>query len=231
MAERDWISFWDSPHSIYVNARHHDAHYRRIADDLAPYVSPGCAMLDYGCGEALAAGSIAERAGTLILCEAAPGVRAALAARFAGNARIAVRTPEEVTTLPPQSLDLVVLHSVAQYLSGAELDALLRTFRRLLKPDGLLLLGDIIPPDVSAATDARALLRFGARDGFFCAAAFGLLRTVFSRYWLMRSKLGLTRYDPRSISEKLAATGFAATRADKNIGHNQARMTFLARPR
>ncbi len=230
MAARDWISFWDSPHSIYVNAQHHDAHYRRIADDLAPYVPPGGAVLDYGCGEALSAGSLAEPAETLILCEAAPGVRAALSARFAGNAGIAVRTPEQVAALPPHSLDLVILHSVAQYLSGAELDTLLRTFRRLLKPNGLLLLGDIIPPDVSAATDAHALLRFGAREGFFCAAAFGLLRTVFSRYWLVRSKLGLTRYDPRAITEKLETAGFAATRADKNIGHNQARMTFLARP-
>ena len=30
----DWISFWDTNHSVYVSARHLDAHYRRIADDL-----------------------------------------------------------------------------------------------------------------------------------------------------------------------------------------------------
>ena len=27
----DWIAFWDSEHSIYVNARHRDVHYRTIA--------------------------------------------------------------------------------------------------------------------------------------------------------------------------------------------------------
>ena len=30
----DWIAFWDSEHSIYVNARHRDVHYRTIAQDI-----------------------------------------------------------------------------------------------------------------------------------------------------------------------------------------------------
>ena len=36
----DWISFWNSDHPIYVNARHRDVHYRGIADDVSRYV-PG----------------------------------------------------------------------------------------------------------------------------------------------------------------------------------------------
>ena len=35
---RDWIEFWDTAHSIYVNARHATAHFRRIAEDLARLV-------------------------------------------------------------------------------------------------------------------------------------------------------------------------------------------------
>ncbi len=31
--------------------------------------------------------------------------------------------------------------------------------------------------------------------------------------------------------EKLAAAGFAARRVPNNIGHNQARLAFIARPR
>ena len=67
----DWISFWNSDHPIYVNARHRDVHYRGIADDVAAYVPPGATVLDYGCGEALHAELIAAKAGRLILCEAA----------------------------------------------------------------------------------------------------------------------------------------------------------------
>lgn len=228
---RDWIAFWDSKHSIYVSARHRQAHYQRIADDLRRYVPAGEAVLDYGCGEALAAEQIARPAGRLVLCEAAPALRTTLTQRFAGNVKIAVVTPDQAAAMPPQSFDLIVMHSVAQYLTPDELDAQLAVFRRLLKPDGKLLLGDVIPTTVSAATDALALLRFGAREGFFFAALFGLARTVFSNYWSLRSKLGLSRYDERAIMEKLQSAEFTAVRATDNVGHNPARMTFFASPR
>src|SRR5258706_10215452 len=73
----DWIAFWDSEHSIYVNSRHRDVHYRTIAQDIRAHLPSGAAVLDYGCGEALHAEIIAATARTLILCEAAPKVRAA----------------------------------------------------------------------------------------------------------------------------------------------------------
>jgi SAM-dependent methyltransferase len=230
MPKNDWVSFWDSKHSIYVNARHHDAHYRRIAQDLTRYVPADGTVLDYGCGEALAADRVAERADRLILCEAAPSVRAALTARFAGNPKIEVRSPDELASLADDTLDLIVMHSVAQYLTPPELDTLLALFRRLIKPEGLLVVGDVIPPDVSAVTDALALLRFGADAGFLGAALLGLTRTVFSSYWRLRSTLGLTRYHENDMLERLRAAGFLRKRAGTNIGHNPARMTFLAWP-
>jgi SAM-dependent methyltransferase len=227
----DWISFWDSDHAIYVNARHRDAHYRKIADDVAAYVpSPAAAVIDYGCGEALHADRVAASAGKLILCEAAPQVRAALVRRFGQNPKIEVRPPEEVAALPDHGIDMIVLHSVAQYMTPAEADALFARFRKLLKPDGLFILGDVVPTTIYAATDALALLRFGLKDGFFFAALSGLVRTALSDYWRLRNALGLTRYDEEPMRAKLAAAGFSAKRAPANIGHNPARMTFLARP-
>jgi len=225
----DWIAFWDSQHSIYVNARHRDVHYRAIAQDIRAYVPADAVVLDYGCGEALSADLVAAPARRLILCEAAPAVRKALTARFAGQPKIEVRTPEEVAALPDRTLDVIVLHSVAQYLKPEELDALLALFRRLLRGGGLLIVGDVIPPSVSAATDAFALLRFGAANGFFVAALVGLARTVLSNYWRLRSQLGLTRYGEAEIVAKLERAGFSSRRAPRNIGHNPARMTFLAR--
>jgi SAM-dependent methyltransferase len=234
----NWIAFWDSDHSIYVNARHRDVHYRTIAQDIAQLIAKriqehlpaGAAVLDYGCGEALHADIVAAAARRLILCEAAPMVRGALAERFAGNAGIEVRAPEDVAALPVGSLDVVVLHSVAQYLAPDELDGLLKLFRRLLTDQGLLILGDVIPPEVAAWTDAAALLHFAAANGFLGAAILGLARTVMSDYWRLRSRLGLTRYGEAPMIEKLARAGFSASRAGANIGHNAARMTFLARP-
>lgn len=228
----DWLSFWDSSHSIYVNARHRDVHYRLIAEELAALApSPQARVLDYGCGEALHADLIAAACGELVLCDGAPRVRAGIASRFASNVKIRAVSPEEVAPLPEHLFDLIILHSVAQYLSLPEAAALLTLFHRLLKPGGLLLVSDIIPPDVAAATDAAALLRFAAANGFFFAALAGLVRTRLSSYWQLRARFGLTRYTEADMIDLLGANGFAARRAPKNIGHNQARLAFLARPR
>jgi SAM-dependent methyltransferase len=227
-----WLSFWDSSHSIYVNARHRDVHYSLIAQQIAALVpSPRARVLDYGCGEALHADRVAAAAGELLLCEGAPRVRAGVAARFAGNAKIRAVAPEDVERLADRSLDLIVLHSVAQYLTPEELAKLFALFHRLLNAGGVLVVSDVIPPDVAASTDALALLRFGAENGFFVAAVTGLVRTVLSDYWRLRTRYGLTRYGEAAMTEKLAAAGFIAQRAPRNIGHNQARMAFMARPR
>ncbi len=180
----DWISFYDMRHSlIYVNARHRDVHYRKIADDIRALVpKTTAAVLDYGCGEATSADLVAAACGQLTLVEAAPNVRAALGARYAGNSNISVLTPEQAMALPGGSLDLIVLHSVAQYLSGPELDRLLATFRKLIKPDGLLVVGDVVPPRFAAAAAAWSLLKCGAANGFFWAAVGGLLRIFVSDY-------------------------------------------------
>ena len=51
---RDWISFWDSDHPIYVNARHFDVHYREIASDIIRLIpSADAKLLDHGCGEGI----------------------------------------------------------------------------------------------------------------------------------------------------------------------------------
>jgi ubiquinone/menaquinone biosynthesis C-methylase UbiE len=227
---RDWISFWDSDHSIYVNARHFDVHYRTIADMIVRHVpSPDAVVLDFGCGEALHADRVAAACRHLILVDAALKVRAGLAGRFGNEPTIEVRAPAELADVPDRSIDLVVMHSVAQYLKSAELSALLVLFRRVLRPGGLLLIGDVIPPHVSPFADALALLKYGAFNGFFFAAIRGLLRTAVSDYTKLRSSLGLTLYTEAEMLQRLETAGFTATRAKANVGPNPARMTFLAR--
>ena len=94
---REWISFWDSEHSIYVGARHKDVHYRTVADMFVRHMpSPDAAVVDFGCGEALHADRIAVACRRLILVDAAPKVRSGLAARFSGNPIIEVRAPGEL---------------------------------------------------------------------------------------------------------------------------------------
>lgn len=227
----DWISFFDTDHPIYVNARHRAVHARLVAFGIAQYIrKPGMSILDYGCGEAFYAGRIAEQSGRLVLCEAAPHLRQSLKGRFADNETIAVLSPEDASALPDGSADLIVMHSVAQYLTKDEAARLFVLFRRLLRKDGSFVLGDVVKPDVSAVTDAAALLGLAAANGFFFAALFGLIRTLLSGYWKLRQQAGLTRYSEDEIVSALVASGFSADRAADNLGHNQSRMTFVAKP-
>jgi SAM-dependent methyltransferase len=229
-AMKDWVAYYDSDHSIYVNARHRDVHYSRLADAIASYVpARTAAVLDYGCGDALHADRVAAAAGRLTLAEAGPAVRGRLVERFKDNPKIVVISTDRAASVPPQSFDMVILHSVSQYLTPEEFDRTAALFHRLLQPGGLLLVGDVVPPDTSAVSDALALLRFGWRDGFFFAAVAGLIRTFFSDYWQLRTRVGLTRYSEQQMADKLAAAGFMASRAPGNLGHLTSRMTFLAR--
>jgi hypothetical protein len=62
------------------------------------------------------------------------------------------------------------------------------------------------------------------------AALAGLLRTFFSDYRQLRSRLGLLRYSEGAMRQKLGLAGYSANRIAVNIGHNQSRMAFCARP-
>jgi len=64
----------------------------------------------------------------------------------------------------------------------------------------------------------------------FIAAVLGLIRIAVSDYLRLKSKVGLSHYNEAAMLDKLKRAGFSATRAARNIGHNQWRMTFLARP-
>src|SRR3974390_3851280 len=135
----DWIDYYDSTHTIYASKRHRDLHFELIARDIIGYISSKDAVvLDYSCGEALSAARVAEACAMLILAEPAPGGRGRLIARFAPNTKIRVRSLEDVRKMQQGSVDLVVMISVAQYMTPMELDAALSVIRRLLKPSGRL---------------------------------------------------------------------------------------------
>ena len=225
----DWIDYYDSTHTIYASRRHRDLHFEVIARDIIGYInSPDTVVLDYACGEALSAAKVAGACAMLILAEPAPGVRGRLIARFAPNTKIRVRSIDDLRNMQERSIDLVVMNSVVQYMTAEELDAALAVIKRLLKPTGRLVLGDILRPEIGMPTDVYALLRFAAKHGFLKDALKGLLSTALSDYRQLRSRIGLQRYSEADIAAKLARVGLSATRAPFNIGHNPWRMTFVA---
>jgi ubiquinone/menaquinone biosynthesis C-methylase UbiE len=225
-----WREFWNADTPIYVNDRHKTVHYQRIAQDIEKLLpSAGSRVVDYGCGEALAADRVAARCGHLYLCDGAEIVRNRLRQRLAAVANATILSPEEFDTVPDSSIDLIVVNSLVQYLSKEQLDACLAQWRRKLGPSGRLVVADVIPHGIGPLTDATALLRFAAANGFLVAAFAGLVRTFFSDYRRVRAQLGLAHYSEAEFLKLLRDAGFTAQRMSWNFGHNSARMAFEAR--
>jgi SAM-dependent methyltransferase len=225
-----WRDFFDRDHALYVSERHKLLHADLVSKGVAAHIPrPDAQVLDYGCGEALGAPYVSERCGKLYLFDTAPSVRAKLIAANVARANVAVLDEAGVAAILNGSLDMIVVVSVLQYVGEAELARLLTTFRDKLKDDGKLVLADIIPKDVSPIDDARALIDFGLHGGFLVAALVGLARTALSDYRTLRQQYGLSFYDEADIREILAEHDFSCARAPQNIGHNQKRMTFVAR--
>jgi len=224
-----WVEYWDADSTVYVNDRHRRVHYQGVARDIVSHVpSPKARVVDYGCGEALSAHLVADACGHLYLCESAGTTRTRLMQRYAQRSDISTISVSEFEALPDQSVDLMVINSVVQYLSLADFEHLLSLSRTKLGPSGRLVLADIIPRDVGALTDAVALLRFAGANGFLIPASIGLVRSFFSSYRRVRATLGLLRFDENEMIETLHRAGFSPRRHRPNIGHNAQRMTFVA---
>ncbi|MBI3451551.1 MAG: SAM-dependent methyltransferase [Rhodospirillales bacterium] len=131
--------------------------------------------------------------------------------------------------MPPASCDAIFATSLVQYLDRETLKSLLRAWRERLRPDGELIVADVIPPDAGMIADVTALLRTGWAHGFLGAALAGLVRTLFSDYRRLRRQLGLAVYSERQIFDLLRDAGFTARRNAHNLGFNPRRMTFIAR--
>src|SRR5260370_6658531 len=216
----DWIDYYDSTHTIYASKRHRDLHFQIIAQDIVGYItSLDAVVLDYACGEALSAARVAEACAKLFLAEPAPGVRGRLIARFAPNTKIRVRSLDDLRNMEEKSIDLAIMNSVAQYMTPHELDAAFAVVRRLLKPGGRLVVGDIMRPEVGMGRDVIALLRFAQTHGFLQDAMVRLISTALSEYRLLRSRVGLQRYSETEMGGELDAAAFTAPRALANIGH------------
>lgn len=227
----DWVDYWNGKPTIYVSARHQDAHDFDIAFTVIRFIRhAGSRVLDFGCGDATRARLVANRCAELLLWDAAPSVRKRLAERYGEREKITVLTPEALAALEPNSIDLITVISVVQYLEHDALTKVLDHCRRLLSQDGVLIIADIIPPKVGMIQDAWQFLRFAYQEGFALSATMGLIRTALSDYYAVRSRLSLRTYSEAQFIALLAATGFAARRLKRNLGHNQLRMAFESRP-
>lgn len=224
-----WLDFWNADHSVYVSKKHHEFHVAKIVRDIRalPESIPGAVFLDYGSGDANAAGMLADAGMMVLLFDPASSVTTRNQRLFQADPRIQVLSESDLER-HAGAVDLLLVNSVLQYLSASDLPILLARLRDLLGPSGVLYIADVVSPRTGMLDDIRALLVSGWKGGFLFAALIGLIKTFFSDYRSLRQSLGFTTWDETALRAVLRDVGFEAERIYPNIGPTSHRMTFRA---
>ena len=165
----------------------------------------------------------------VFLYDAAELARARLRRRYGSHARIGVLEESGLADLAGNTVDLIIVNSVIQYLSDEQLNEALVLFNRLVKSSGAFLLGDVIVPGTRNSRHVRSFLRFAWQYGFFLSAIGGLAQTFLSPYRNLQREVGFATFTSEQILDKLAAHGFAAEKLVYNIGISKNRSSYLAR--
>jgi len=231
-AMKSWIDYWNRPNGIFVSELHKRAHYEHIFANVRPFLprGAGSAVLDWGCGEAAAAERMAAVCERVYLFDPAEIIRTRLAERHKNNPAIRVLDNDALRRLSAGCLDLILINSVVQYVSRAELTAALSDLRRLLKPAGRLLIGDVIVPGTKLWQHVTVFLNFAYRNGFAVPAMVGLVRNFLpSSYSSLQRSHGIAKYSERDFLALLRDCGFAGERLPRNIAVSPVRSSYLAR--
>jgi SAM-dependent methyltransferase len=228
---KSWVEYWNRPNGIFVNELHKRAHYQCILANVGPFLprGAGSAVLDWGCGEAFGTEQMAAESERIYLYDPADVIRARLGNRYKDHSRITVLDDGQLKRLPPGCLDLILINSVIQYISRAELLAALRDLRRLLKPDGRFLIGDVIAPGTAIWQHVNVFLSFAYREGFFIPGAIGLVRNFLPSYNSLTRKQGFSCYSETDILGIFKSTGLQGARLPRNISVSPIRVSYLAR--
>jgi SAM-dependent methyltransferase len=221
-----WRRFFMGDRVSRASDRYPAIYYDDIAKTIATQIpSSDAAVLDYGCGAAPAAAILAEHCAVLYLYEPAAKMHAILRQRYAANPKIKVLNEALVGALPDATLDLVLFNGLFQYLTLAQCTEAVDFAAAKLRLGGRLVVADVIPPHADPLSDSWALVEYAYRGGFLLAA----LRSALSRSRPLRRHIPLTTFTIPDMQRLLATHGFETRRADRNIGHNQMHMTFLAK--
>lgn len=146
---------WDAnPVRAAVGRAFHAQVLQAVADQFGGRLA-GKTVLDFGCGTGTLGLHLAERnPARLLFVDTSPAMLEVLRGKLAGAKLDAQVHEGGLNTLPvaAATVDLAVSLMALHHISDAT--GALRDLRRLLKPGGLLLLGDLLPEDGSFHSSA-----------------------------------------------------------------------------
>jgi SAM-dependent methyltransferase len=128
----------------------------------------------------------------------------------------------DIERLMSNSYDLIVASSVIQYFHGqSELEAFFQRTHRLLRPNGYLLIADIISPKFSPLRDGLNSLKLSLAHGFFVPMIVHLAKS------LKVKNQGLRKYSEQDLFNAAADCGLIMERLPRNLTPSRERYTCL----
>jgi SAM-dependent methyltransferase len=223
-----WRDYWES---IGERRKVFDAEARHYVRRLIAAVAPDrrSRVLDFGCGFGYAARHLAPHVGEVALWDASMSVRRRARLRTAALSNVAYIDLSAAETDPAHAFDLIMVHSVVQYMELSELQSWLVRWRRMLAPGGRLVISDLIQPRTSLVQDLLGYMRFSLANGYFLEAMGQGLREIpgYSRARLNRPLLALTVDHLDALAR---ATGWNAEFLSANLSHRRNRKSAVLTP-
>lgn len=223
-----WSDYWerieDKQYVFRIEAHDYVARLRRL---IQP--APTMSILDFGCGFGYVAAELSGAVRRIALWDASATVRRQAAERVRGIENVDFIDLESADPAQPgERFDLILAHSVVQYMAHDEILAWLARWRAMLTDRGRIVLSDLILPGAGGLGELLSYLRFAYAQGFFWKAFTDGLAEI-PKYWKARNNLPLTSASPGQWEAWAAQTGLMLEWLPENLSHRHARSTAVFR--
>ena len=226
MSTGSWSDYWeridDKQYVFRVEASDYVARLRRL-------IQPATAMavLDFGCGFGYVAAELSGNVRRIALWDASATVRRQASERVRGLENVEFVDLESMDSSQlGERFDLILAHSVVQYMTPAEILVWLARWRTMLNDRGRIVLSDLILPGAGGLGELLSYLRFAYGRGFFWKAFTDGVAEI-PQYWKARNNLPLTSATRQQWETWAEQSGLRLEWLPENLSHRQARSTAV----
>jgi GT2 family glycosyltransferase/2-polyprenyl-3-methyl-5-hydroxy-6-metoxy-1,4-benzoquinol methylase len=224
-----WGTFWEETPEKHRIVRAEAQDYVERLSRVLP-LHGRLQVLDFGCGTGHVAEELAPRVESVSLWDGAHSIRVRTAGRLAHLRNIQFLDLSEQTDFAACGpFDLILSHSVVQYMTREELAQWLGRWRSMLAPQGAIILSDLIGATRSTLRELFDLLWFAARRRVLVDALVEEAVSV-RRYARARLDAPLLTVTPHDLAELTRGDDLSLQVLPQNLGHKSRRLAVLLRP-
>jgi 2-polyprenyl-3-methyl-5-hydroxy-6-metoxy-1,4-benzoquinol methylase len=224
-----WGNFWEGAPEKHRIVRAEAQDYVERLSRVLP-LDGRLRLLDFGCGTGHVAEVLAPQVESVSLWDGAHNIRVRTARRLAHLPNIRfLDLSEQADFAAKGPFDLILCHSVVQYMTREDLALWLGRWRSMLAPQGAIVLSDLIGAARSVVREMFDLLWFAARRRVLLDALVEEAASI-RRYARAKSDAPLLSVNPHDLAELIGGDHLSLQVLPQNLGHKNRRLAVLLRP-